>query len=469
MLLTVGALGAGLALPGPLLGQGIEGAGGTPRGASPVRSAVLAQESVPLTLEEAVAEALAGNRGLAAAQARAEAASLAADAGDGFLWPSVQATAGAMRTDDPVGVFGTRLRQGRFTQADFDIGALNDPDALTDWTAGVGAQWDIARLDRWVERDAGEADRRAASAALDRTREGTVYRTRALYIGAVRAAAALEALETARTSAEATLSRVRRRVEEGMGTQADVLQAEAAVAGIQAGVEHARAGVADAREQLAAWLGWPADRIPVPAEGADILVGLTAPGTATTALDQRADLVAGRAGVEAAQARARAVEARRLPGLQAFGQLSTHAPGIADSRETNWTVGVQLSVPVFTGFSLTRGADAAQAQARAMELEQAQREREAETEVRSARRGVEAARAALGSARSAGTAADEAVRLLRRRYEEGMATVADLLQAEAHAARLRNGVVDAEANLALALAALDFVLGSGGPAAGDRS
>ena len=122
---------------------------------------------VPLTLREAVAAALDGNRGLAAAGARADAAALGARASEGFLFPSVQATAGAMRTNDPVGVFGTKLRQRRFAAEDFDIAALNDPDAVSDWTAGVGAQWDIAQPYRWVERDAGVARSRAAAAALD--------------------------------------------------------------------------------------------------------------------------------------------------------------------------------------------------------------------------------------------------------------------------------------------------------------
>lgn len=417
-------------------------------------------QEIPLTLDEAVQAALEGNRGLAAARARAEAAELGADASEGFLFPSLQATAGVVRTDDPVGVFGTRLRQRRFTQADFDVDALNDPDAVSDWTAGVGAQWDIARWDRWMERRAGKAEGRAARAVLERTREGTVYRTRARYVNAVRAEAALEALEAAQASVQATTARVRRRVEEGMGTEADLLQAEAAVSGIQARLEHARAAVLDAREALGSWLGWSPDRIPVPSQGADVLGTAEAPGAVTPEqLMERPDLVAGRAGVDAAEARASAVTAKRLPALQAFGRLSTHAPGIADQREANWTVGVQVSVPLFTGFSLTRGAEAARAQARALELEQTQREREAETEVLSARRGVEAARAALASAGTASAAAAEAVRLLRRRYEEGMATVADLLQAEAHAAELSTGVVDAEANLSMALATLDFVLG----------
>jgi outer membrane protein TolC len=460
--LVLAGMAAGVA-NAPAAAQAVEPAPQGPAlGDAPRAVPQAAPQDVPLTLRDAVEAALGGNRALAAAEARAEAAELGAGAKEGFVFPTIQATAGAVRTNDPVGVFGTKLRQRRFEQADFDIGALNDPDPVNDWTAGVGAQWDIALWDRWLERDAGQAESRAARAVLDRTREGTVYRTRALYVGAVRAASALEALEAAEASAVATSERVRRRVDEGMGTQADLLQAEAAVSGIRAQVQHARARVLDVREALGSWLAWPADRLPVPSQGADVLNASGEPGAITDAeLMGRADLVAGRAGVEAAEARARAVTAKRLPGLQAFGQVSTHAPGIGDSRENNWTVGVQLSVPLFTGFSMTRGAEAARAQARALRLEQTQREQEAETEVRSARRGVDAARAALGSATAAADAAHEAVRLLRRRYEEGMATVADLLQAEARAAQLSTGVVEAEANLSMALAALDFVLGNG--------
>lgn len=417
-------------------------------------------DSVRLTLEEAVEEALRGNSGLGAAQARAEAAEKGAQAAEGFLYPMVQATAGVTRTDDPVGVFGTKLRQGRFTAEDFDLPALNDPSAVNDWTAGLGVQWDVADYARWVERDAGDARSRAAHAMVDRTREGTILRTRILYVGAVRAEAALEAVQAAEASAAATTDRVRRRVQEGMGTEADLLQAEAALSGVRAQRLHAQSAVVDAREALGNHLGWSDDRIPVPGDGADVLTrGDVAPEPPATELTSRADLVAGRAGVEAAQAEARAVQARRLPSVQAFGMLSSHAPDFSGEREANWTMGLQLSVPLFTGFSLTRGTEAAQAQARALALEQDQREREARTEVRSAHRRVETAREALESARAAAEAAQEAVRLLRRRYEEGMVTIADLLQAEAQSASLNRGVVDAEANLSVALASLDFVRG----------
>jgi outer membrane protein TolC len=416
-----------------------------------------------LTLAEAEALALEGNRTLAAAEERAQAAALGAESADGFLFPSVQATAGALRTNDPVGVFGTKLRQRRFQPSDFDIAALNDPDAVSDWTAGIGARWEIARLDRWVGRDASRARSRAAEAMRSRTEEAVRFRTRLLFASAIRARGELDATLAADSAARAVRDRVSRRVEEGFATEADLLQAEAAVAGSQARIGGAEAAVMNAMDDLAAHLGLPAGTLVQPEvdaswESLSQVDAGTLPDEAL--LMGRSDLQAGRSAVEAAEADARAVTARRLPGLEAFGMVSTHAESIGAGRENNWTVGVQLSVPLFTGFQLTRGAEASRASARALALEQEQREREASNEVRAAARGVEAARGGLAAARSGSRAAEEAVRLLQRRYEEGMVTVSDLLQAQSTAAELAAAVVRARADLAMAAATLDFVRGA---------
>ena len=287
---------------------------------------------------------------------------------------------------------------------------------------------------------------------------------RLLYLQAVGAGASLEAAEIALSSAEATAERVRRRVAEGMGTEADRLQAEAALEEARAVRARALTAVADTRDALAVQLGWGLEEIPVPTQdAAEVARWLETPSTGVSHdLMARSDLLAGRAAVEAARSQARARELRRLPELQAFAGVSTHAPRINGSRESNWTVGVELSVPLFTGFALSRGAEAARARSRALTLEQDERERQARSELRTAGRAVETARTSLVSSRRAAEAAEEAVRLLRRRYEEGMATVADLLQAEARAAGLRQARVAAEADLGRALATLDFVRGSDG-------
>ena len=70
--------------------------------------------------------------------------------------------------------------------------------------------------------------------------------------------------------------------------------------------------------------------------------------------------------------------------------------------------------------------------------------------VAAADHGVEAMRAAAA-------AADEARSLMRRRFEEGLATATDLLQAEARAVSMRQRAVEALAARQIAIARLEFV------------
>ena len=93
------------------------------------------------TVEEAIARALVTHRPLEATRAEAEAAARGASAVGADRWPTLALSAGGVYSDDPVAVFGTRLRQQRFTQDDFDVGALNDPGPLGDWNAGLQARW----------------------------------------------------------------------------------------------------------------------------------------------------------------------------------------------------------------------------------------------------------------------------------------------------------------------------------------
>jgi outer membrane protein TolC len=415
----------------------------------------------PVSLAAAEAAALEGNGMLQAAEARRDAAAARVRGADAFLFPALQANAGVVRTDDPVGVFGTKLRQERFTEMDFALPALNTPDPVTDWNAGAGAQWQIGSFSKWAERDAARSGATAAEYSTERTAEAVVFRTRVFYLQAVQAQGTLDAAGAALEAARATAERVARRVAEGMGTDADRLQAEAAEAEARARVQMAEMQVRNAQEALGAHLGWGDGRLPVPAEMAPELPDRSdeADALAAAAPVARADVRASAAGVAAARAQARAVGARRLPALEAFGQLSTHAPGLGDDRGSNWTVGVQLSVPVFTGFGLEAGRDAAEAAAAATAAEHAARIREAAVEVSQARRGLATARTALDAVSAAQEAAAEAVRLLRRRYDEGMTTLADLLQAEARSAQLDAALVEARTRVLVAQANLDFALG----------
>lgn len=442
--------------------------------ASGIVPGLLAQTAVerPLTMDRAVEVALDGSAEALQSRLRVQAARAGARGAGAFLWPSLALEAGAVRSDDPVAVFGAKLRQGRFGQADLAVDPLNHPDPVTDWTGGVAVRWALLDPGRWASRDAARWEARAAELGDDRTREAVAYRTRILYLDAVGAQGRRSAALDAEAAARATADRVRRRRGQGLLTDADVFRADAEVEGARARMVAAEHEVATTRERLAVHLGWSAHLVPVPIDTVVSGEPRTASGSSGD-LARRPDLRALEARTRSAAALEREAARSRLPALEAFGRLSTHAEGLAESREENWTAGIQLRWPLFAGFGISARGDEAEAARRTLESRLDQARREADAQRQEALRAVEATALAMEASRLAAEAAREGLRLVRRRFQEGMATTADLLQAQARAAELDAEAVDAGVRHRMARATLRFVMGEpepdGGAAAGGRA
>jgi outer membrane protein TolC len=412
-----------------------------------------AQEERAVTLEEAIAEATRLSPDVGAARARAEAAEHGSRAASSYRWPTLGVEAGAVRSNDPVAAFGGRLRQGAFSQADFDPARLNHPEALTDWSGSVGVVWSPLDMSAFAGREVAKADADAARFGARWAGRAAAFRAEARYLEAVGAGHRREAAAAALTAAVENLRVLTRRREEGLLTDADVLQARAAASAAQARAIDADRGLADARGRLGLALGWPAGVTPVPTDTAFARVE----GVPEGAMRGREDLLASEQAVRAAEARVDQASRVRLPRLEAFGRLETHSEAAFSGIENSWTVGFQIRIPIFAGFAVTAGEKAARAMSEAVRLDHDLRVREAEAEGREASRAVGAAREGAEAALAASQAATEAVRLMRRRFEEGMTTTADLLGAEARAADLSAAAVNARLMLSFAAARLAFL------------
>src|SRR5579864_160425 len=92
-------------------------------------SASAQQEAQPssLTLQQAVTIALEKNPLRKAAIADTKAASAGVREARSSLMPHLSFSETGTRGDDPIYVFGTKLRQSRFTAADFALNKLNTP------------------------------------------------------------------------------------------------------------------------------------------------------------------------------------------------------------------------------------------------------------------------------------------------------------------------------------------------------
>jgi outer membrane protein TolC len=410
------------------------------------------QEERPVSLEQAVEEARRGSLDVQAAKARAQAARHGLAAASAYLWPKLAVEAGAMRSNDPVAAFGSRLRQERFTTEDFDPARLNRPGAVADWSGAIGATWAPLDLPATAAREAASHEAAAAELGSTWAERAAEFRARVRYLEAVGAGRRLRATDAALEAATENARLVRRRRDEGVLTDVDLMQAQAALEAARARLIGAEKDLADARERLGVALGWPQRVTPVPTD-----TTFEVPSMSQAVVGSRPDLRASEVGLQAAGARVQQARRARLPVVFGFARLETHAPRAFSEVHDDWALGFQVRVPVFAGFALSARERAAGAALEAAQREHALRVREAEADDAAARRALDAARLGLRAAEAGAEAAEEAARLMRRRFDEGLATTADLLAVEAQAAELSARAVDARLAVHLAAARLAFL------------
>lgn len=417
-------------------------------------AATRAQEPVRLSLDEALARA-AGHSPMAVS-ARYEREGREADAlgaAAAFL-PQLSVELGGLRTDDPVAVFGTKLRQGRFGQADFAIDALNFPAPVTDVSTVVSVEQPVFQPMAITGRRAARAGARAARLAEERTGQAVAFEVIRAYFGARLAVDRVGVLEETLAAARETLGQVEKLRREGVVTVVDEQLARTRVSELEAALASARAARTASADLLLTVLG----RDP----GAEVELTDTLALVETPPADsaERADIRALRAGLAARDANVLRARSQWLPAVGAFGNLGWHDDGLGlASGPRHWTAGVVVRWSPFRGLSdvgTLRRAEAERAAARA-ELGAAERRARAETRAAAAER--EAARAGFAAAEAALAQASQAARAAGSRYAAGAAVITELLAIRAAESSQRLARLQALYQARIADAALVLALG----------
>jgi outer membrane protein TolC len=397
---------------------------------------ILAAQS-PLRLADALAEA--DRRAFANRQATANAASSRAQAAlplKGML-PSARVEGGFVRTTDPIGAFGTTLRQRAVTPAAFDPVRLNDPAPVNNVTGGLVLEVPVFNADALT----GWRAARSAADASDAMADWTAVNTRATvvkaYFGAVLAEEKVAMLMQAKRAADAAVRQVESMVRQGLVTRADQLQASVRTGDIESQLLAARHDALSARQQLSMLLG-RTDTTVLTLPGSlpsDSVVRAFAQRQAPAeahgaAANQRDDVRAAQLGARAAAADRQRATATLLPRLNGFARYDYNSPATLYAGKPNWTVGVMGSWSLFGGASELADVAGASARARAARAGEEAAQVNARVEADMTSRAVTLAAQRLDLATAAARQSREAHRLVEKRYAGGLATIAELLGAE---------------------------------------
>ncbi len=416
-----------------------------------------------LTLEQAVATALEKNPVRKAAVFQQRAAATGVQEARAALLPQIGFGEGYQRGNDPVFVFGGKLRQQRFATPDFALNQLNTPAPFGNFATRFSGGWQLFDSGvSWMRIGQAKQMSTIAQRQLQRTEQELVGRVVDAYLSLLLAQRQLQVADDAVKTSQAILDRAQARFESGMVVQSDVLNAQVDYAARQQGLIQARNGVEMARAALNNEMGVPLDTAYEPAE---VLAERALPNASEADLEKRAvehrpDLAGAEIRTEVQRKSVTMAKAAFGPKLNAFADWEADNPHFAGGGGNNWTAGLELQVDLFDG-----GAKRARLQRERALAGQANAQRDAmlsgvRLEVRKAYLDMDSARQQVDVARAAVQQAKESLRITRNRYDGGLNTITDLQSSETAALRAETDYWQAVYRLHTTYANLELATGT---------
>jgi outer membrane protein len=369
-----------------------------------------------------------------------------------------------VRGNDPVYVFGTLLRQRRFTAANFALPSLNAPTPVNNSLTRFDGQMTLFDSLRTRYRVAGARRMESvADFATEQARQDLILRVVRAYYGVLVARENLSAAREALRTAQANEKRVADLESAGLVVASDKLSAQVFAAQMKEREIRAVNQLAVSRMMLGHELGLgpvavrePQDTLKEPGR----LLVTAMEDWEKIALAERPALRAAEMQQQAAASGTKVAKAEFAPKVAVFADFERDAEALAGGASgTNWTAGARIELNLFAGGADRARLDEARARERQSESQVEYFRSGVRLEVRQAFLEVSAAEQRAAAARDAVEQAKESLRIIQNRYEAGLATITDSLRAQTAQLEARTAYLSALHDWQVARAQLERAAG----------
>ena len=381
-----------------------------------------------VTLKEAVSIALKDNHELKAfgydIDAEAENVGIARSA----LFPHLSFEERFMRTDNPTAAFSAKLNQRRFTQQDFAIDSLNDPQPINDFQSSFSLEQIIFSSRAMIGLDMSKIQRDGRKEELLRKKQEIAFQVIKTFLSVQTARQYVQAAVQSVKDAEEHRRTAQLRYDSELGLYSDVLRASTAIDAASQGLVAARTNLDVAKRALGLLMGISEsvdvldDTVVIPRRELDVYVRSSSVRNDVQAMEHYLD------------------NARKNVSLAGAGYLPEVGVGGAYQRNDHrqplgaegdsWTVQAFLRWNLFDG--LKREHERSKAKLKMSETEErlAFLKKAVSFRVYEAYLNDEEARKTEELAASALRTAEEGKRLVDLRYNNSLAPIVDLLDAQ---------------------------------------
>ncbi len=418
-----------------------------------------------LTIEEAVEAAVENNPSLQAAMYRVDAARAATARTRAAYYPSVFVSGNITRTDNPTHAFMNALNQRSLDMNDPSLD-FNDPNDSDNMRLTTGVRY------RLYDGGQRRAAQRIMNLGIDAERHATeavqntlIYLVKESYYRALQARDQIGVHEASLKSLEESLRVARERFDAGAAIITDVLNLEVQVAQARENLIRAQHSLEVALSTLNTTIGvevitvetltHPAPQHPTP----DTRHPTPDTQHATPSISDHPELRAAAVLLGIREQDVRRTRRAYSPTLNAFGTLDWDSD-ISSDFERSYMVGVMAEWELFDGFRRRGEVRESRALRAEAEAQYDQTRNELLLQLKQARTSVNDARERLAVAQASVENAERALAITREQYEQGAATLADLLTAQSGLTAMQMRQTAAHYDYFIAQASVDRALGT---------
>lgn len=391
-------------------------------------SSAYAQQIEVIDLATLQQRARASNRQMLAGEEDIKQAEGRVKQSDAAFLPNVSISHTGISTNNPLNAFGTKLNQAIVTPADFNPDFLNNPNDIQDFTTRLEVQQPILNLDAIYQRKAAQAQLLAVSYQQGRSVEYLMLQVERTFLYLQLAYKSVEVLQTTRESILATQTVAQNAFEEGLLQRADLLEIEVKLLEVDNQLIQAKSKINNLSDELNVLAADSTNNLYRPSE----MLRLNLDDISKSNLpENRKDLMAQEARLEALSQQAKADRMSILPQLNAFGTYELHDERIFQGSVRTYMVGASLQWNIFQGNRRVGKKMSSEAQYNEALLTYSQYQEESKAELQKAFRSLADAKNAIALNEKAISQAEEALRVRRDRLAQGMEKSNDVLQTEA--------------------------------------
>lgn len=389
------------------------------------------QHTKPLLLNDAIRMAQEQNRQIGLART-AEKISLSQFKQTEAIWlPQVNFSYTGFTTNQPLNAFGFKLQQSQVQSSDFNPATLNHPGATSNVMTQLSVQQPIFNADMNYLRKAALKEAEVYAFKTQRTKEAITLQVTNSYLQLEFAYEAVKVLQEALTTVREIYRFTNDRYQQGLLQKSDLLQVEVQVKTVETNLAEANSQISNISDQLSQLMNTATGQVYT----TQTVVLPVAAGFTDSVSSARADIKAMNTALSAYDLAIKSTQKSMLPRLNAFGNYQLNDQKLFGFGANAYFAGIQLSWDIFKG-NQAKNKAATQTLEKTKLQEQLQEQLQQGTvEIRKTKRQLDDTRFRISQQTTAAEQAEEALRIIRNRYSQGLVNTTDVLMAQSQLAQ----------------------------------